>query len=363
MNAHTPAPEACPATETDAVVIGAGPAGLFQAFQLGLLDIRCHIVDALPHPGGQPVALYPGKPIFDIPGVPVCTGQELTDNLLKQVAPFQPTWHLGETVATLAQQADGRFLLETSGHTRLLTKAVVIAAGVGAFQPRELKVPGLSGLKPGQLSYHPVDATRYAGQRVLVVGGDDDALRFALALSAPGPHAAQHVTLLHRRSTHTAEPSTLAALQARLAQPGLETLTGQVAAIEHTSPHGVAVSVTPPEGAEVQVAVDAIAVFLGLSPKLGPITHWGLGMARKQLAVNTEDFSTPTPGIFAVGDINTYPGKKKLIVCGFHECVLAAYGVHAHLHPDTPALLQYTTTSPKLHRLLGLTVAEGSAEA
>ncbi|MEY2684477.1 MAG: hypothetical protein RJA09_1621, partial [Pseudomonadota bacterium] len=166
-------------------------------------------------------------------------------------------------------------------------------------------------------------------------------------------HTAQHVTLLHRRSTHTAEPATLAALQTRLAQPGLATLTGQVAGVETTA-RGVVVRVAPPEGAETTLTVDAMAVFLGLSPKLGPVTDWGLNMARKQLAVRTDDFSTPTPGIFAVGDINTYPGKKKLIVCGFHECVLAAYGVHAHIHPDTPALLQYTTTSPKLHRLLGL---------
>ena len=342
-----------PVFETDAVVIGAGPVGLFQVFQLGLLDVHCHIVDALPHPGGQPVALYPGKPIFDIPGVPVCTGLELTDNLMKQVAPFQPTWHLGQTVTTLVPQPDGRFLLETSAHTRLLAKTVVIAAGVGAFQPRELKVPGVENLGAAQLAYHPVDATRFAGQRVLVVGGDDEALGFALALSAPTPTAAQHVTLLHRRSTHTAEPATLTALHTRQTQPGLDTVTGQVVGVEPT-PQGLVVRVAPPEGPDAHLVVDTLAVFLGLSPKLGPLTQWGLDMARKQLAVRTEDFSTPTPGIFAVGDINTYPGKKKLIVCGFHECVLAAYGVHAHIHPDTPALLQYTTTSPKLHRLLGL---------
>jgi thioredoxin reductase (NADPH) len=343
-------PEFAPATETDAVVIGAGPVGLFQVFQLGLLDVHCHVIDALPHPGGQPVALYPGKPIFDIPGVPLCTGQELTDNLMKQVAPFQPTWHLGQTVTALVPQADGRFLLETSGHTRLLAKAVVIAAGVGAFQPRELKAPGVAALGTAQLAYHPVDARRFAQQRVLVVGGDNEALGFALALSA---HGAPHTTLLHRRGTYTAEPRTLAAVENRLREPAMTALTGQIAEIG-VGQAGLSVHVVPPEGPEVLLVVDAIAVFLGLSPKLGPLTQWGLDMTRKQLAVSTEDFSTPIPGIFAVGDINTYPGKKKLIVCGFHECVLAAYGVHAHLRPDTPALLQYTTTSPKLHRLLGL---------
>jgi thioredoxin reductase (NADPH) len=352
----TPFPEFAPVAETDAVVIGAGPVGLFQVFQLGLLDVHCHVIDALPHPGGQPVALYPGKPIFDIPGVPRCTGQELTDNLMKQVAPFRPTWHLGQTVTALAPQADGRFLLETSGHTRLLAKTVVIAAGVGAFQPRELKVPGAASLGPAQLAYHPVDARRFARQRVLVVGGDNEALGFALALAA---QEALHTTLLHRRGTYTAEPGTLIALENRLREPALTALTGQVAEIG-AGQSGLSVRVAPPEGPEVVLAVDAIAVFLGLSPKLGPITQWGLDMTRKQLAVGTEDFSTPVPGIFAVGDINTYPGKKKLIVCGFHECVLAAYGVHAHLHPDTPALLQYTTTSPKLHRLLGLPLPNGA---
>lgn len=339
--------------ETDAVVIGAGPVGLFQVFQLGLLDIRCHIVDALPHPGGQPVALYPGKPIFDIPGVPVCTGQELTDNLLKQVAPFQPGWHLGQTVTRLEKQADGRFALETSAATRLMTRAVVIAAGVGAFQPRGLKAPGVEDLSLDQLAYHPINPERFAGQRVLVVGGDEEALRFAMAVSADGPHTARDVTLLHRRNTHSADAATLSLLQHRLSRPGLETMTGQVASVS-ADDTGVSVSVATPDGTQTRLAVDTLAVFLGLSPRLGPITDWGLDMARKQLQVNTEDFSTHAAGVFAVGDINTYPGKKKLIVCGFHECVLAAYGVHAHLRPDTPALLQYTTTSPKLHRLLGL---------
>lgn len=340
--------------EADTVVIGAGPVGLFQVFQLGLLDIHCHVVDALTHPGGQPVALYPGKPIYDIPGVPVCTGQELTNNLLKQVAPFKPSWHLGQTVDTLARQADGRFLLETSAQTRFLAKTVVIAAGVGAFQPRELKAAGVESLSAAQLAYHPIDASQFAGQRVLVVGGDDLAVDFALALATQGTTSTQQTTLLHRRSNHTAEPAKLAALNSRMAQPGLETFTGQVVSVTPGT-CGIVVQVAAPEGHEVQFTFDALAVFLGLSPKLGPITLWGLDMVRKQLAVNTVNFSTDMPGIFAVGDVNTYAGKQKLIVCGFHECVLSAYGIHAHLRPDTPALLQYTTTSPKLHRLLGLT--------
>jgi thioredoxin reductase (NADPH) len=342
-----------PVIETDVVVIGAGPVGLFQVFQLGLLDIRCHVVDALPHPGGQPVALYPGKPIFDIPGVPMCTGQQLTDNLLQQVAPFQPGWHLGQTVTRLERQSDGRFALETSAATRFSTGAVVIAAGVGAFQPRGLKATGVEDLSPAQLAYHPVNPERFAGQRVLVVGGDDEALRFALAVAADGPHTARHVTLLHRRNTHNADAHTLSLLQTRLTRPGLEAVTGQVASVTADGT-GVNVSVTAPDGMQTSLVVDTVAVFLGLSPRLGPISDWGLDMTRKQLPVNTEDFSTHAAGVFAVGDINTYPGKKKLIVCGFHECVLAAHGVHAHLRPDTPALLQYTTTSPKLHRLLGL---------
>lgn len=341
----------CPAIETDVVIIGAGPVGLFQVFQLGLLDIRCHVIDALPCAGGQPMALYPGKPIFDIPGVPICTGQELTDNLLRQCAPFQATFHLGQTVQTLAVQDDGRYLLETHTQTRLLTRAVVIAAGVGAFQPKELKAPGVESLGPSQLVYHPSDTAASAGQNVLVIGGDDAAVSHALALSKPG--AARAVTLLHRRSTHQVSADTARALQNRQMEAGLARLTGQVASVEHTA-QGLVVQITPPEGPPQELRTDKLAVFLGLSPKLGPIAEWGLAMARKQLTVRTEDCGTDLPGVFAVGDVNTYPGKKKLIVCGFHECVMAAFGLQAYLCPEAPALLQYTTSSTKLHRLLGV---------
>jgi thioredoxin reductase (NADPH) len=360
-----PAPAELP-VEADAVIIGAGPVGLFQAFQLGLHGIHSHIVDALPHSGGQPVELYPDKPIYDIPGTRVCTGRELAQSLLEQVAPFQPTMHLGQEVTQLETQPDGQFLLATSAGTRLLARTVFIAAGVGAFQPRALKAPGADRLEGGPLRYRLGDPAQYAGRRVVINGGEDAALDAALALAAlPPPQRPAQITLLHRRDVFQAEAARVDAMRTAVAQGAISLRIGQVAGFdtappEHheaadgdASPLMTAVRVLDADGQERAMPADQLLAFLGVSPRLGPVTQWGLDIERKQLRVDTESFSTSVRGIYAVGDVNTYPGKRKLILSGFHECTLAAFAA-AELISGQPVHLQYTTTSPRLHALLGV---------
>ncbi|MDB5963931.1 MAG: trxB [Polaromonas sp.] len=340
--------------ETDALVIGAGPVGIFQAFQLGLLEISCHVVDSLPHPGGQCIELYPDKPIYDIPGTPRCTGRELVASLLKQVEPFQPSFHLGQEVSRLEKQPDGRFLVETSRGAVFLAKAVLVAAGVGAFQPKRLKVEGLDAFEGRQLFYRVDDAPALGGKHLLVVGGDEAAVEGALRFASATSERPASVTLLHRRDVLQAPAEALARVAALRASGQLQFRVGQVTACDAQDGVLKSVQVTGSEGNTDTLAVDAVLVLLGLSPKLGPVAHWGLDMERKQVRVDTEAFATGVPGIFAVGDINTYPGKKKLILSGFHEAALAAFGVAAIVFPDRKTPLQYTTTSPRLHKLLGV---------
>jgi thioredoxin reductase (NADPH) len=327
-------------------------------FELGLLEVKAHVIDSLPHPGGQCVELYPDKPIYDIPAVPVCTGQELTDNLLKQIAPFGPTFHYGQEVTTVERQTDGRFLVETSQNTRFLTKTIFIAAGVGAFQPRTLKVDGLEKFDGGQLTYHVKNPANYAGKNLVIVGGGDSAVDWALnfcAGNADGnPHKAESVILIHRRDGFKAAPANVAKMRALCEAMEMQFLVGQVTGFEEADGRLSELKVTGSDGITRLVPLDMLLVFFGLSPKLGPIANWGLEIDRKQLAVDTEKFSTSVPGIFAVGDINIYPGKKKLILCGFHEATLAAFGAVALLRPDEKTLLQYTTTSTLLHKRLGI---------
>lgn len=346
--------------ETDALIVGAGPVGLFQAFELGLLEIRTHIVDALPHPGGQCVELYADKPIYDIPGVPVCSGRELVNNLLRQVKPFDPTFHLGHLVSTVRRQPDGRFLVQTDRGAHFLTRTLFIAGGAGAFQPRLLKVEGLDAFHGTQLFYRVDDPSRFQGKDLVIVGGDDAALDCAVSfVTSDGPYRARSVLLVHRRDVFQAEPRRIAEVKALRDRHEIQFMAGQVTGLEKDPVGRLAqVKVTGNDGLTRTVPLDALLVFLGLSPKLGPIAEWGLELDRKQLVVDTEKFQTSEPGIFAVGDVNTYPGKKKLILCGFHECTLAAFGAAALVFPDKPIHLQYTTTSPKLHKALGVQVRD-----
>lgn len=352
-----PAPAAAPAGEpivTDAVVIGAGPVGLFQVFELGLLDIRAHVVDALPHVGGQPVELYADKPIYDVPGLPACTGQELADALLRQAEPFQPQFHFGQTVTGLQPRDDGRFLLSTSRGTRLLTRTVFIAAGVGAFEPRRIKLDGIEAFEGTQLSYHTHGLPPPAGQDVIVIGDTDAALETALRLSDDGEQRARSVTLVHRRDSFKAEPEREQRMRQRCAAGRMRFVAGQPTRLETQEGRLTHLHLSLPDAGTLRLPADHVRVLLGLSPRLGPVTEWGLDMERKLLRVDTETFSTSVRGIFAVGDVNTYPGKRKLLVCGFHEATLAAYAAAPIVHPDRPVVLQYTSSSSHLQALLGV---------
>ena len=342
------------AIDADAVIIGAGPVGLFQIFELGLLEVKAHIIDALPYPGGQPIELYPDKPIYDIPAIPVCTGQELTDGLMKQIEPFGATFHMGQEVQVVEKQADGRFYVETSKGTQFLTKSIFIAAGVGAFQPRTLKVDGLDKFEGSQLFYRVKNPADFAGKNLVIVGGGDSALDWTLNFTAEGPNKAESVILIHRRDGFRAAPASVAKMKQMCEDYDMQFIVGQITGVEEKDGKLVAVKVTGSDGVTRQVPLDVLLVFFGLSPKLGPIADWGLDIERKQIVVDTEKFSTSIPGIFAVGDINTYPGKKKLILSGFHECALAAFGAMEFIFPEKKVFLQYTTTSPKLHKVLGV---------
>ena len=350
MTAH---PVTANTIHTDAVIVGAGPVGLFQAFQLGLQDIRSHIIDTLPHVGGQCVELYADKPIYDIPGIPLCTGRELVALLQTQVKPFAPTFHLNQEVTDIVRSDDGLISVHTSAGQHFVCKVLVIAAGVGAFQARKLNIDGAAELEGTHVHYRLGDTSRFASQDVVVMGGEESAVAAALTLTLETP-APLSVTLMHRRDVFSAEPALLQAMRDAVASGKLQLQIGQPTALQSSNHQLHAVQVATPDGQTIERPAQHVLAFLGLSPKLGPIAHWGLALERKQLVVNTETFATDVPGIFAVGDINTYPGKKKLILCGFHEATLAAFGAAAIVHPTRKTLLQYTTTSTELHRLLGL---------
>jgi thioredoxin reductase (NADPH) len=343
--------------ETDAVVIGAGPVGLFQVFELGLLEVRAHVIDALPEPGGQCVALYADKPIYDIPATPVSSGRELVARLLEQIKPFATPFHLGQQVDRVQRQEDGRFRVETAAGISLLAKVVVIAGGVGSFQPRRLKIEGLADFEGRQVFYALPQALDWTNRRIVVIGDGDLALDAVLRLAEPGSGQPASVMLMHRRDEFKAAPATAAELRRRRAADRIAFVAGQATGIRREGERLAALEITAADGETRTVPLDVLLVLTGLSPKLGPIADWGLALERKQLLVDTAHFETSVPGIYAVGDVNTYPGKRKLIVCGFHEATLAAFAAAGRVHPDRPLHLEYTTTSTRLHRLLGVAPA------
>lgn len=342
------------AIATDALIVGAGPVGLFQAFQLGLQEIHTEIVDSLPQPGGQCAALYGDKPIYDIPGIPVVSGNELAQRLLEQVEPFRPGLHYGDEVASLEKQADGSFLAGTAAGKRFLAKTVFIAAGVGAFQPRRLKVDGAQALEGKSILYHRPGQDLHGD---VVVLGDEDAAFDALFALVQQPLLPRSITLVHRRDAFRADEVAVARMRALHAAGRLQFAIGQPVGLDADAGKLRGLRILDAVGHERTLPADTILALLGLSPKLGPVADWGLALERKQLTVDTATFATSEPGIFAVGDINTYPGKRKLIVCGFHECVLAAFAAAEIVFPGKPIHLQYTTTSTRLHELLGVAKA------
>ena len=339
--------------QTEALIIGAGPVGLFQVFQLGLQDIRCHVVDALPQVGGQCSELYADKPIYDIPGIPFCTGQELIDQLQQQIKPFAPQFHLQELVSELKPMADGHWQVETDKGTQFKAATVFIAAGVGAFVKRGLSLPGFETLLGQQIFHSAPNATSFKGKHLLVLGDSDAALE-ACSTWRQGANAASTVTLVHRRDQFQADPQVIEDMRQACAKQSMRFVAGQPTGLVQTNGALTGLEILNAQGDTEVLKTDAILLCLGISPKLGPLSNWGLAMERKQLPVNTETYATQASGIFAVGDINTYPGKKKLILCGFHEATLAAFGASALLRPDQKTLLQYTTTSTHLHKLLGV---------
>jgi thioredoxin reductase (NADPH) len=286
--------------------------------------------------------------------VPVCTGKELTDSLLKQIEPFGATFHLGQEVNVVDKKQDGRFHVETSKGTRFLTKTIFIAGGVGSFQPRLLKVDGLAKYEGTQLHYRVRNPAQFAGKHLVIVGGGDSALDWTLNFVQDGTNKAESVILIHRRDGFRAAPASVAKMKELCGAHEMQFLVGQITGIEEADEQLKAIKVTGSDGVTRVVPLDMLLAFFGLSPKLGPIADWGLDIDRKQVTVDTEKFETSVPRIFAVGDINTYPGKKKLILSGFHEAALAAFGAAPYIFPDKRIHLQYTTTSPKLHKVLGV---------
>lgn len=337
--------------KTNAVIIGAGPVGLFQVFELGLLEIEAHVIDSLTKVGGQCVELYPDKPIYDIPAVPICTGQELTSSLLKQIKPFQPTFHLGQEVTLVNKRLDGNFDLETSIGTKFITKTIFIAAGVGSFQPRLLKIDGIEKFEGSQLFYRVKEPAQLFDKNIIICGGGDSALDWTLNLI----NEAKSIILLHRRHEFRAAPASIKKIKTLCEQYKMQMLIGQITSFTSKNNKLIEIKVIGVDGVTRRLPLDILLVFFGLSPKLGFIAKWGLDIERKQLKVmNTEKFETNIPGVFAVGDINTYPGKKKLILSGFHEAALAAFGATSYIFPEKKIYMQYTTTSPKLHKILGI---------
>lgn len=337
--------------ETDAVIIGAGPVGLFAVFELGLLDIKAHLVDILDKAGGQCAELYPEKPIYDIPALPVVSGQELTDRLIEQIRPFSPSFHFGQMAESLEKQPDGRWTLVTDAGTRITARVVVIAAGGGSFVPKKPPVPGIDAYEGTSVFYAVRKRDLFAGKHIVVAGGGDSALDWLINLQ---PQAAS-ISLLHRRDDFRAAPDSVNKMRALVAEGRAQLHIAQIAGLRGEGRQISAVTVKDDAGAERDIACDMMLAFYGLTMKLGPVAHWGLNLDRNLIPVDTEKFETSEPGIFAIGDINTYPGKLKLILSGFHEGALMAQQAFRYVYPDRKLRFQYTTSSSDLQEKLGVT--------
>ena len=336
--------------KTDVVIIGAGPAGLFQVFELGLLDIHAHVVDSLPRIGGQCGELYPEKPIYDIPAYPVIGAQELIDRLMEQIEPFNPQFHLGQAVTGLERKENGRFALTTTAGTEFDTATVIIAAGLGAFQPRKLRAINAAEFDGKNIHYKITQTDDLNDKDIIILGGGDSALDWTIELH----DKVKSLTLVHRRKEYRGHPASVKTMKALAENGKLQEFHGMVREALHDNGVFRGLLAADSEGNTHEIAADDVYVFWGLSPNLGPVADWGLDIEKRQILVDTEKFQTSEKGIFAVGDINTYPGKKKLILSGFHEAALAAFAVQNYLDPDKRIFLQYTTTSPIMHERLGL---------
>ena len=339
------------AIKTDVLIIGAGPCGLFAVFELGLLDMKTHLVDILDKIGGQCAELYPEKPIYDIPGIPYCTGQGLVEDLMKQIKPFAPQFHLQEMIETIEKIGDPLFRVTTDQGKVFETKVVVIAAGGGSFQPKRPPIQGIEAFEGTSVHYAVRKMEQFRDKRVLIVGGGDSALDWTLNL-AP---IASHLTLLHRRDQFRAAPDSVNKMMSLVGEGKIDFVLGQVTTLEGANGQVSKAIVKRNDGSNFEIACDALLPFFGLTMKLGPVTNWGLELKDDEyIPVNTADFETNIPGIFAIGDINWYPGKLKLILSGFHEGALAAQKAHRYVYPDKRLVFQYTTSSSSLQKKLGV---------
>lgn len=335
--------------ETDAIIIGAGPCGLFAVFELGLLDIKAHVVDILDRPGGQCAELYPEKPIYDVPALPIVTGQELTDRLLEQIKPFNPVFHFSERIDGLKKQADGRFHLVTDAGTEFIAKVVVIAAGGGSFTPKRPPLNGIEDFEGKSVFYSVRKIESMRGKDIVIVGGGDSALDWTLNL-AP---VAKSLTLIHRRDEFRAAPHSVEKMRKMVEDASVRLMIGQVTALEGADGQLSALDVKTASGSE-KIPCTAMLPFFGLTMKLGPVADWGLNLHENLIPVDTERFETSEHGIFAIGDINTYPGKLKLILSGFHEGALMAQAAQRIVYPEKKVMFQYTTSSSSLQKKLGV---------
>ncbi len=349
---NLPAPDALETSElieSDAVVIGAGPCGLFAVFELGLLDIKAHVIDILDRPGGQCAELYPEKPIYDVPALPVVSGQELTDRLMEQIKPFAPVFHFNERIETLSRTSDGRLRLTSDAGTVFLAKVIVVAAGGGSFTPKRPPLEGIEAYEGKSVFYSVRKMETMRGCDVVIVGGGDSALDWTLNL-AP---VSNSLTLVHRRDEFRAAPHSVEKMRKLVAEASVRLLIGQVTKLEGDAGQLSALVIQTASGTE-RVPCNAMLPFFGLTMKLGPVAEWGLNLHENLIHVDTERFESSEKGIFAIGDINWYPGKLKLILSGFHEAALMAQAAYKIVFPGKKLLFQYTTSSSSLQKKLGV---------
>ena len=336
--------------KTDVLIIGAGPCGLFAVFELGLLDMKVHLIDILDKIGGQCAELYPEKPIYDIPGIPMVTGQGLTDSLMEQVKPFGPTFHLGEMVETIESIGDPLFRVTTDAGKVFETKVVVIAAGGGSFQPKRPPVPGIEAFDGTSVFYAVRKMEQFRDRNLLIVGGGDSALDWTLNLHP----LARRITLVHRRDDFRAAPHSVEQMRTLVADGKMDLRIGQVTVLDGEDGQLRGATIKGADNALTQIDCNAMLPFFGLTMKLGPVANWGVALENNLIPVETASFETNVPGIFAIGDINTYPGKLKLILSGFHEGALMAQKAHRYVYPDKRLVFQYTTSSSSLQKKLGV---------
>ena len=336
--------------KTDAVIVGAGPVGLFAVFELGLVDIKAHVIDILDRPGGQCAELYPEKPIYDVPGLTVVTGQELTDRLTEQIKPFGAEFHFSQRVESLDRFDGGGFTLTTDLGKTFECKVVVIAAGGGSFTPKRPPLPGIERYEDISVFYSVRKMENFKCRDVLIVGGGDSALDWTLNLQP----VAKSLTLLHRRQDFRAAPASVQKMFDLVERGDVTFKLGQVTELHGEDGKLASVTVKAPDGSSFEQKTEVMLPFFGLTMKLGPVANWGINLDENLIPVDTAKFETSEKGIFAIGDINTYPGKLKLILSGFHEAALMAQQAYHYVYPDKKLVFQYTTSSSSLQKKLGV---------